>query len=88
MTPERTDLISQLEKLTPTKRQWVYDGIKLIRCHKKNLFISHDAKQDDIHLITLAPTMRIEILAMAKEIEELKLTIDKLSCNQVSPTKS
>ena len=67
-----TDLIAQLSKLNPTKRQWVYDGIRLIRCHKKNLFISHDAKQDDIHLITLAPTMRIEILDMTKEIEELK----------------
>ena len=84
----RHDLILQLSKLNPTKRQWVYDGIRLIRCFRKNLFITHDAKKDDIHLTLLAPTMRLEILAMAKEIEELKLTIDKLSCNQVSLTKS
>lgn len=68
----RPDLIAQLEKLNPTKRQWVYDGIRLIRCFRKNLFITHDAKKDDIHLTLLAPTMRIEILAMAKEIEDIR----------------
>ena len=66
-----TDLIAQLSKLNPTKRQWVYDGIRLIRCFRKNLFITHDAKKDDIHLTLLAPAMRLEILKMAKEIERL-----------------
>ena len=74
-----TDLIAQLSKLNPTKRQWVYDGIRLIRCFRKNLFITHDAKKDDIHLTLLAPTMRIEILAMAKEIEELRFNYSEQS---------
>ena len=34
--------------------------------------MTHVIMNDDIDLITLAPTMRIEILAMAKELEELK----------------
>ena len=75
----RHDLILQLSKLNPTKRQWVYDGIRLIRCFRKNLFITHDAKKDDIHLTLLAPTMRIEILAMAKEIEELEYEVKHLA---------
>ena len=75
----RHDLILQLSKLNPTKRQWVYDGIRLIRCFRKNLFITHDAKKDDIHLTLLAPTMRIEILAMAKEIEELRFNYSEQS---------
>ncbi len=70
----RPDLIAQLEKLTPTEGEWSsvkdvdFPFITIGDCSLDTDYLMND----DIDLITLAPTMRIEILAMAKEIEELK----------------
>ena len=70
----RPDLIAQLEKLTLTEGEWSsvkdvdFPFITIGDCSLDTDYLMND----DIDLITLAPTMRNEILAMAKEIEELK----------------
>ena len=68
-----TDLILQLSKITPTEGVWEAP-VGYIMCGNSFLFDfdSSDAKQDDVMLVKLAPAMRLEILKMAKEIEELK----------------
>jgi hypothetical protein len=69
----RPDLIEQLSKLTPTEGEWISEwGLIHIDGSSLTLFINDDSSDDDDKLITLAPTMRIEILDMAKEIEELR----------------
>ena len=67
------DLIKQLQSLSPTKGEW-NNGTMYITSGKSYLFdfIDSDASLDDVDLVCLAPTMRQEILAMAKEIEELR----------------
>lgn len=83
----RPDLIAQLEKLTPTEGEWSsvkdvdFPFITIGDCSLDTDYLMND----DIDLITLAPTMRIEILAMAKEIERLQMklglaTIELKSC--------
>lgn len=57
------DLIKKLESLHPTEGEWKCD------LYDKN---------DDNTLINLAPTMRLEILKMAKEIEFLNERIEGL----------
>jgi hypothetical protein len=73
----RPDLIAQLEKLTPTEGEWD-DSYGIIEANDVALFDRRSATTDDCTLITLAPAMRIEILAMAKEIEELKNEVEEL----------
>ena len=77
-----TDLILQLEKLSPTEGIWEKDMWNYLRIKGKIAFEPHGTNpntyNDDIDLITLAPAMRLEILAMAKEIEELRNEILKL----------
>ena len=66
----RPDLIAQLEKLSPTEGEW-----KILLFDFKDA----DPTKDDSKLITLAPTMRLEILAMVKEIEFLNTRIEHLT---------
>ena len=68
-----TDLILQLSKLTPTEGVWEAP-VGYIMCGNSFLFDfdSSDAKQDDVMLVKLAPAMRLEILKMAKEIEDIR----------------
>ena len=76
----RPDLIEQLSKLTPTEGEWVAELQKdniyyLLNEDTELMLLDKDwcmKAEDNSKLITLAPAMRIEILAMAKEIEELK----------------
>lgn len=83
MTPERTDLIAQLEKLTPTEGEWEFNLTYMMlnakittvrddRTHSSIMPIGQIYTKGDSDLITLAPQMRLAILEMAKEIEELK----------------
>ena len=67
-----TDLIAQLEKLSPTEgeEKW-QDSYGIIDNGEVVLFDRIEATTDDCTLVSLAPTMRIEILDMAKEIERL-----------------
>lgn len=70
----RPDLIALLEKLTPTEGKWdnnKFVDYPYVTVGKTSFDVSR-LEDDDIDLITLAPTMRLEILAMAKEIEELR----------------
>ena len=57
-----TDLIAQLEKLSPTDR-----------------LVSLESLAHDVKLEQLAPTMRIEILDMAKRKNDSKFTIRHLT---------
>jgi hypothetical protein len=66
-----TDLIALLEKLTPTEGEWHVDRWDYIHINGKITFEPHSADSNDVTLASLAPTMRIEILDMAKEIERL-----------------
>lgn len=84
------DLIKKLEALTPTEGEWhaidFADRVYLMDggedYYKSNdLLYAYDCPNDYLingELASLAPTMRTEILAMAKEIEELKNEILKL----------
>jgi hypothetical protein len=63
-----TDLIQQLGKLTPTEGEWI-ERMLYVESKEDWLFAS---SKNNIELVLLAPTMRIELLAMAKEIERLK----------------
>ena len=74
----RPDLIAQLEKLTPTEGEWHVDRWDYIHINGKITFEPHGADSNDVTLASLAPTMRIEILEMAKDIEELRNKILKL----------
>ena len=77
----RHDLILQLSKLTPTEGEWSsvkdvdFPFITIGDCSLDTDYLMND----DIDLITLAPQMRIEILAMAKEIEELEYEVKHLA---------
>lgn len=64
-----TTLIDQLKQLNPTEGEWSIDSIFTIRNHKWIVAETFDSR--DSYLIQLAPQMRLEILAMAKEIEFL-----------------
>lgn len=69
----RPDLIEQLSKITPTEGEWYNDKLNdRISCNNSVLYNSIYGMPDDDTLVQLAPTMRLEILAMAKEIKELK----------------
>ena len=70
----RPDLIAQLSKLTPTEGVWNYDSFG-INTEGEILYKSFESKESDDVLITLAPTMRIAILDMAKEIERLQMKL-------------
>ena len=80
----RPDLIEQLSKLTPTIELWKrvededddrsFHIVKIDELVEDTDWLS----EDDGLLITLAPAMRLAILDMAKEIEELKNEIMKL----------
>ena len=79
-----TDLIEQLLKLTPTEGVWT-DLYGLIEIDNECLFESKQATFEDCTLVSLAPTMRLAILDMAKEIERLQMklglaTIELKSC--------
>ncbi len=76
------DLIKTLEKLNPTEGEWIKNhGAIYSEQETKGeapiLYLCTDSTQDDDTLITLAPTMRLAILEMAKEIEEYKVAIEK-----------
>ena len=80
----RPDLIAQLSKLTPTEGEWE-DFYGRIDIGDTSLFDRIEATPEDCTLVALAPTMRIEILKMAKEIERLQMklglaTIELKSC--------
>jgi hypothetical protein len=71
------DLIKKLESLTPTEGEWE-DFYGRIETDKDvDLFDKIEATQDDCTLVALAPQMRLAILDMAKEIEELKEALSK-----------
>jgi hypothetical protein len=73
-----TDLIKKLESLTPTEGEWE-DFYGRIETDKDvDLFDRIEANQDDCTLITLSPQMRIAILEMAKEIDELRNELRKV----------
>ena len=76
------DLIKQLEALSPTEGEWEFnEQIWMVVSHEGENGRQPIASTYHIHdsrLITLAPTMRLVILDMAKEIEELKNEIMKL----------
>ena len=73
-----TDLIEQLSKLTPTEGEWHVDQWDYIHINGKITFEPYNANSSDVALVSLSPAMRLEILAMAKEIEELRNEILKL----------
>lgn len=82
----RPDLIAQLEKLSPTEgeEKW-QDSYGIIDNGEVVLFDRIEATTDDCTLVALAPTMRLEILAMDeltkslyKEIEDKDKRIEKL----------
>lgn len=66
----RPDLIKQLQSLSPTEGEWTSNQYNHITGGR--MFIGEILSGDDCELTTLAPTMRTEILAMAKEIKELR----------------
>lgn len=74
--PNRPDLIAQLEKLTPTEGKWEKDMWNYLRINGKIAFEPHGTNpntyNDDVDLVKLAPAMRIAILDMAKEIEDIR----------------
>ena len=65
------DLIDQLKQLNPTEGEWRIQSNE-IQAKNKDLFLLHESTHHDNVLASLAPTMRLEILAMAQEIEELR----------------
>lgn len=65
------DLIKQLQSLSPTEGEW-YTEHRSIWAEDILLYESTCSTDHDDTLVYLAPTMRLEILAMAKEIEELR----------------
>ena len=68
----RPDLILQLSKITPTEGR---NSIVNIPCSVNDdgyvRIVNVKISSDDFILITKAPTMRLDILDMAKEIERL-----------------
>ena len=76
-----TNLIEQLSKLTPTEGEWIYRNRAIY--HKEQALIlfrlNHYPSEEEGELVSLAPTMRLEILAMAKEIEFLNTRIEHLT---------
>ena len=69
-----TDLIAQLEKLSPTEGEWKFDKDYFYINYYASLHIV-DVSQNNLKLLSLAPTMRIAILDMAKEIERLQMKL-------------
>ncbi len=78
-----TDLIAQLEKLSPTEGEWHVDRWDYIHINGKITFEPHGADSNDVTLASLAPTMRLAILDMAKEIEELKAENERLKSKRI-----
>lgn len=68
---EREKLIEKLKSIQPSEGKWDCDG-DYIEAPYNILYKVESALFDDDRLVELAPTMRIAILDMAKEIEELK----------------
>ena len=76
------DLIKQLQSLSPTEGEWrLIDRFYLI--DETGIEIADTYHEDDAPLIQLAPTMRLAILEMAKEIEELKSQLESERNSQV-----
>jgi len=68
---EREKLIEKLKSIQPSEGKWDCDG-DYIEAPYNILYKVESALFDDDRLVELAPTMRLEIFAMAKEIEELR----------------
>jgi hypothetical protein len=79
----RPDLIAKLKALNPTEGEWWANPSEGIFVNTRHLYADIHSSDDDDKLITLAPTMRLEILDMTKEIEELREEIDKLKPKRI-----
>lgn len=83
------DLIKTLEALNPTEGEWVEDEYDIVSVvNRLRMFIGVHCLDDDCTLVVLAPTTRLAILEMAKEIEELREIIhENLGTGYLTPNQ-
>lgn len=68
----RKQLLSKLKALNPTEGEWIFDGIDNLWIGNEIYAMMHKTSADDIDLITLAPSMREELIKMEEAFNIVK----------------